>query len=43
VHQEHKNTITQHKLKHLKSPGLVAFMTSGLETEQPYCQKWKGK
>jgi len=40
MHQEHKNTITQNKLKLLKSPGLVAsYEFWPIETERAYSQR----
>jgi len=39
MHQEHKTTITQNKLKQLKSPRLVASYDLWLETEWAYSQR----
>jgi len=39
MHQEHKNNITQNKLKQLKSQVWSPIMTSGLKTEWVYSQR----
>jgi len=43
MHEEDKNTITQNKLKHLKSQVWSLITTSGLETELGAFSKEKAR